>query len=344
MKFKTIYKSLISSLLVALFFACDTPIDQRDRFFLKGRIAIKEKRYNDAIKEFEEAILKDSLFADAWNNKGVALMALEQYEEATFNYTTALQINPTAFSPRYNRSNALFEQKKYTEALADLSQLLQNHEDTAYLYLSRGVILSIQNRKEEAFADFEKAIALNPTNADAYINRGTILFERKEYEKAEADFRKALSLANDNDFAMSNLAVILMDKASYQEALDLLNKAVDKRPEQALYLANRTLVKILLNDLAGAKADMKRALFYDNKSPLVIRNQGILALKEGKTNEGFAHLQQAYQADSTLNQIHYYLGQAYLLLKDKNKACQEWRKSLEIREKKQIKEIEQYCK
>lgn len=340
---------LISFALASVFFACDTPIDQRDRFFLKGKIALTERRYNDAIKEFEEAILKDSLFAEAWNNKGVALTALKQYKEATFDYTKSLQIDAEAFSPRYNRSNALFELQKYEEALADLDKLIQNHKDTAYLYVSRGIILSIQNQKEKAYQDFEKAISLSgnsktPTSADAYINRGTIFFERKEYEKAEADFRKALSFSPNNDFAMSNLAVILMEKASYQEALDLLNKAVDERPEQALYLANRTLVKILLDDVQGAKADMKRALFYDSKSPIVIRNQGILALKEGKINEGFAHLEQAHQLDSTLQQIHFYLGQAYFLLKDKNKACQEWRKSLEIKEKTQIKEMEQACK
>ncbi|TAE89956.1 MAG: tetratricopeptide repeat protein, partial [Runella slithyformis] len=263
---------LILFVLLSVCFACDTPIDQRDRFFLKGKIALTERRYNDAIKEFEEAILKDSLFADAWNNKGVALMALKQYQEAIFDYTNALQIDERAFSPRYNRSNALFELGKYEEALADLDRLIQNHKDTAYLYLSRGIILSIQKEKEKAYNDFEKAISLSgnanaSASADAYINRGTILFERKEYEKAEADFRKALSIAPENDFAMSNLAVVIMEKASYQEALDLLNKAVDKRPEQALYLANRTLAKILVNDVEGAKADMKRALFYDNKSP-----------------------------------------------------------------------------
>ncbi|RMF28848.1 MAG: tetratricopeptide repeat protein, partial [Candidatus Nitrosothermus koennekii] len=50
--------------------------------------------YKEALEAFDKAIAIDPNFADAWNNKGVALAKLKRYEEALEAFDKALEINP----------------------------------------------------------------------------------------------------------------------------------------------------------------------------------------------------------------------------------------------------------
>lgn len=81
-----------------------------------------------------------SLTAIQWFNKGYDYDLKEDYDNAIFAYTKAIELNP----------------------------------EDADAYTNRGVIYDIQGKYDLAIVDYTKAIELNPEDADAYTNRGVI--------------------------------------------------------------------------------------------------------------------------------------------------------------------------
>ena len=336
-------KGLITKILVicGLLAACDSPQDQRNRFFLKAQYQLKKQNLVAAKRLFSEAITKDSTFKDAWNNRGITFLLMGDAQKALYDYNKAISIDSNFFDARYNRANLYYQQQDYALALTDIDRLIATHPDTAKLYVSKGLIMNALQNKQEALLLFEKALSLAKT-PDAYVNRGTLLFEQKKFEAAETDFRQALLIEPNHDFAMANLALLLAEKQQWQPALDLLNKALMQNPNQSNYLNNRAFVKMNLTDLAGAEEDLKRALYYNNQNAWAIRNKAILKTKQNSVPEAITLFEQAYTTDSTTLDLHYYWANALWQAHKKQEACLHWAKSVGRGEKGKD-ELEKFC-
>ncbi|CAD8214852.1 unnamed protein product [Paramecium octaurelia] len=63
--------------------------------------------YNEAIQCFNEAISNNPKYADAWNQKGIALNNLNQYQEAIECPNEAIAINPKNVHAWNNKDNLL---------------------------------------------------------------------------------------------------------------------------------------------------------------------------------------------------------------------------------------------
>jgi len=76
--------------------ACDKAIEINpkdiDAWNSKGLALIAIEYYEGAIKAYDEAIEINPKHADAWNNKGLALSAIENYEGAIKAYDEAIEI------------------------------------------------------------------------------------------------------------------------------------------------------------------------------------------------------------------------------------------------------------
>ncbi|MCX6675440.1 MAG: tetratricopeptide repeat protein [Methanothrix sp.] len=51
-------------------------------------------KHDEAIKAYDEAIMLDPNYADAWNNKGATLNAQGKYDEAIEAYDGAIRLDP----------------------------------------------------------------------------------------------------------------------------------------------------------------------------------------------------------------------------------------------------------
>jgi tetratricopeptide (TPR) repeat protein len=63
-------------------------------------------RYQDARNSFAQATDIDPAFAEAWYNKGIALMNLEKFLEAIRAFDKAIALNPNDHEARQQRDQA----------------------------------------------------------------------------------------------------------------------------------------------------------------------------------------------------------------------------------------------
>jgi len=69
----------------------------------EGEALFEQKKYDEAIRCFNEAIKLNPSYELAWNNKGTALYMLKRYKEAIKCFDEVLKINPNNETAKKNR-------------------------------------------------------------------------------------------------------------------------------------------------------------------------------------------------------------------------------------------------
>ena len=60
----------------------------------KGKLLLEEGNFEDALSNFEQALLQNPSDPDLWNLKGAALRSLGRYDEAIECFNKSLSIDP----------------------------------------------------------------------------------------------------------------------------------------------------------------------------------------------------------------------------------------------------------
>ncbi|HML04325.1 MAG TPA: tetratricopeptide repeat protein [Methanobacterium sp.] len=79
-----------------------------------------------AIEFFDKALKHDDQYFPAWNNKGVALLELEDYSEAEKCFGMVIRLNPADKLALYNRSYALIKLGDNQQAVELLDFFMRN--------------------------------------------------------------------------------------------------------------------------------------------------------------------------------------------------------------------------
>ncbi|MBC8316108.1 MAG: hypothetical protein ISR57_08495 [Bacteroidales bacterium] len=122
-------------------------------------ICFMRKDYQCAFENYSEVIRCDSVYPDAYTNRGMIKHLLGDYKGALQDYNVAIKQTPNDKKAFNNRAAAKMLLKDYNGALRD----------------------------------FDQALMLDPLYADACNNRGRVKYYLGDIEGACADWQKALS-------------------------------------------------------------------------------------------------------------------------------------------------------
>jgi len=217
-----------------------------------GIIYREAGQYEDAIKEYKQALFEDPVnfgalqeLAEVYENLGKLEKAEETYKQAT------------KLKPGYWRGYSLLGYFYYisgrnveAEKMYRLSTELMTENVLDYNNLIAVYYLLGQNDKAKAI--FEKSIAIKPSS-DAYSNMGTIYFFQRRYADALAMYEEAIELGvgEDTHVIWANLADSYRYTPGYSE----------KAPE-AYKSAIKLAKKELEIDTGDAQLRSSLAVFY----------------------------------------------------------------------------------
>ena len=208
-----------------------------DPQYLLGVIAAQQGELELAIALITKALdIKPD--EGAFNNRGLALHQLGQYENALKDFDSAISLNPKNPQSHYNRGNALQEVKQYEAALRSYDQAIALDPSNAEIYNNQGNALQDLRQYEAALRSYDQAIALDPSNANAYYNRGNALQEIKQYEVALRSYDQAIALDPSNAEAFNGRGVCLEKQRKYQSAAPQYLKAIQLNPSYEIALFN----------------------------------------------------------------------------------------------------------
>lgn len=202
-------------------------------FIRKGRIALYNNEYTEAIKHFNVVISRKSDPFEEYFYRGIAKYNLRDYLGAEYDFTRTLEIHPF-----YSR---------------------------AYHY--RGVTYAALMEKGKAISDLNKALEFDPYNAEVLAGRGTVYLQMSMYEKALEDFDEAIMIDNDKAITYLNRAIAHKRLDNYAEALQDCNRAIEKKMLYKEAIAQRGLIKYEMGWFSEALADFNKALNIDENNP-----------------------------------------------------------------------------
>jgi tetratricopeptide (TPR) repeat protein len=111
-----------------------------------------------------------------------------------------------------------------------------------------------------------------------------------------------------------------------------ISRVLRLKPNDPYFLNNRGYVFLMMGEKEQALADINQSIMTDPGNAWAYRNKGIYHLQNGDAPNAIRLLTQALDMSDFIEQGHYYLAQAYLANKEKQKACEHFRQAFEFHE------------
>ena len=204
------------------------------KFYESGESKQKNQDWTGSISDFNSALEISSNYDEAYFQRGVSNLVLENFKQSIEDCTKAIELNPDlGLGPYFVRGAAQHSLGNHEFAITDYSEALEFESEKIskeQVYLQLATCRKELEDYEGALIDLSKAIELNPNYIDAYKIRTQILTDREDYEAAILTVTKLIELDPNNDLFYSTRAVLKDNNRDFKGAISDYTKAIDINP------------------------------------------------------------------------------------------------------------------
>jgi len=208
----------------------------RGNYYLAQRTASATRR---AIAEYQAATAQDSAFVRA---RARAAYAYGLYLDWGWPYP------------------GLGDDSLVARGMREADLVLQQDSLLSDGWMARAYLLSHRDPRSPAGAEaaFRRAIALDPGNAEAYHQYAWLLMISGRDSAAAATYRRALAIDPARAITLDELSLMFIVGRRYAESLVWQDSALAIDSAAFWVLNDRAHTRMLLGDVAGARADAER--------------------------------------------------------------------------------------
>lgn len=154
-------------------------------FLHRGILYTDLKRWEDAIPDFEAALVLDPELASAHVNIGlIYIIKYNNFHKAVRRYTAAIRVDPTYIRAYLCRAEAYHKLKMLQEAMLDYTRVIHMRPDVADYHMARGKLLLEQNKLEFASFHVRQAADLNRGLGASATQQAVVQSFLKNYDQA----------------------------------------------------------------------------------------------------------------------------------------------------------------
>jgi tetratricopeptide (TPR) repeat protein len=228
--------------------------------FNRGNALAALKQFEEALASYDTAIRNRPDYAEAYCNRGLTLAELGQQNAAIASVDRAIAINPNLAQAHSNRGNFLMALGQWSSALASFDRAIALKPSYIEAHYNRGNALLALSKPADALACYEAVIGLQADHAQAFCSRGLAQEELKQWDAALASFDRAIAIKADFAHAHSNRGAVLMALERSEDALASLDRAIAIDPDLAEAHSNRGNVLTALDRWDEAQWSYERAV------------------------------------------------------------------------------------
>jgi tetratricopeptide (TPR) repeat protein len=333
--------------------------------FLEGLLHGAEKRIENEVSSYRDALSKSPDNADMWYNLGGALMDKGDFTEAIGAFRNSIDLDSSKIDVHFNLAAAFFEEKRYSDSESALKRALEDFPENGFLWYNLGYVQASNQKYDLAVQAYKKAVDIDNTMADAYYNMAYIYFKTGDYPKAISTYRRVIELNPERFNAYYHLAFSLDKCKKYDEAIEVYKKILTFRPDDHKSYSKLAMVFHHIGDMEKVKSACIRSLEMEKVSNpeahyylgLVAEDEGDFQLASSELRKSLmqepdfrdAHLRRAVvlrrlkefdeakiEAKEAVRSLgsaaaYYEMGRCYGEQNDNRKAAGAYRKAIEIR-------------
>ena len=172
---------------------------EAEEHFKKGVELQEQKRFQEALAEFDEAIRRDPHSAVAYYGRGNAYYDVGQFQRGIEDLDDAIRLDPGDGGAYNNRGAAYGNLGQFQRSIEDFDEAIRLDPVDAEAYNNRGLAYTRLGQFHLAIQDIDEAVRLDPGNGLAYANRAVAHTFLNNDEAAQRDVERAHQLGFDED-------------------------------------------------------------------------------------------------------------------------------------------------
>jgi tetratricopeptide (TPR) repeat protein len=305
-----------------------------DGYLLEATALINTHDLQGAFANLQKAILVAPADPRGYAALGDLYISQKKYPEALKNFELALQKNPRSAEGLGGEVKMLQAQNLPAKALARVQSQIALAPDDAAFYLLLGQLQLTSKDVNAAEQSLRKALSIDPNNSDVIFQLGQLQQQKGSLDEAKASFEKLVQKNPRDPRPLALLGMVAEAQHDSQRAEQLYRKALGLQPDNAI--AANNLAYLMLQhggdlDMALSYAQTARSAMPD--SPKTADTLASVYLRKGDFQLAQALLNEAVQASPDNQSYRYHLGLAYQGMKDIPKAKSCFQRALEMNPK-----------
>ncbi len=264
----------------------------------RGVSLLASEQFDEAAAAFRRAIAEAPDQPTLWVNLGIALRFGGKPAEARSAFERALG-SPQGFRAAGHQLAQLdMEANDLAGAERQLRAVLAREPGAAEVRNSLGLVLERRGEVPAAEREYAAASQLDPNAAEPRNNLGNLAKRAGRTAQAERFYQDAIAADPYFMGSYNNLALLYQERGENGKAIDLYGRALSKAPKNAVVNNNLASLYFSAGDNAQASALWAKAVELDPTYPSPLNNLAGLALSEGKLDEAEALLARALALDA----------------------------------------------
>lgn len=276
-----------------------------------GRNANAQKRYEDAIKQFDYVVKLESNYSSAYSFRAESYIGLKKYNEAIDDVISALGIDRDrkAFYELQELADSAFEQ---TVAKLKVQKIKEPNEQSWDYDL--GIVYERAAKYNKAIAYYKESLE-KESNIITASRISSCYDDLGDYDKALEYCNQAIALDSVKANYLYEKANILDNAGRTQEAIKTMSDYIANTPDEPAGYYQRGWFKDHFGDIEGALEDYTMAITLQPNEAYAYLNRGVLYRLKGENAKAESDFKQVVRLDSIPEEAecsfyaYYYLGQ-----------------------------------
>jgi tetratricopeptide (TPR) repeat protein len=283
-----------------------SPTELAQAHVLRGTAYFNKGNYDNALKDYNEAIELDPSNPVASYDRGNIRNSVGQYKKAIDDYTKAIELKPTyaaAFNNRcfaYNAKADKGDKDDYDRAVYDCRRAIQLDPKQMNSYLGLGNALNNKGEYDKSLQAYDDAIRWDDKNAKAFLGRCSVYIKISKFNDAIEACSQAVQLEASDPIGWNNRCWARAVVGQLQSALDDCNQALKIHASDPYSLDSRALTFLKMGSFDQAIADYDQALLLQPGRTTSLYGRGIARLKKGDIAGSNNDINAAKQEDPSI--------------------------------------------
>jgi type IV pilus assembly protein PilF len=217
--------------------------ESRKRARIRMELAVgyfEQGQTNVALDELKQVIASDPSFPDAYNQRGLIYMRLNDMRQAEDSFRRAVSLNPRDGNVQHNFGWLMCQQGRYEEAARAYEVAMANpmYAGRAKTLMAQGLCEARAGKTAEAERSLARSYELDAGNPVTGYNLAGLLFRRGDFNRAQFYIRRL----NNSDLANAETLWLgikverrLGDRVAMQQLAEQLRKRFPKSREATAY-------------------------------------------------------------------------------------------------------------
>ena len=329
-----LYTSFIITLLSPAFVFCQSTAQE---WYDKGTKLKGEKKANDAILSFKEAVKLKNDYKEAWYEMGWCQNDVKDYNGAINSLNKARALWARIPKVHFELGYAFEKTNSIDSAINQYNQVLQLNNTYSLAYKQLGYIYYNKSDHQTALTNFLKyeEVAKNPINDYLYwYRKGYMQNALKQYEPAKISLNKSLEFKTDYTNTYLELGFASKNLKLDDDAIGYYKKAIELDPKSHIpYNGIGEVYRDNKKDMNEAMNWYKQTLSINPDERKAKFGMGYCNNSLTNYSEAISYLQKAIRQEPTYTAAYVELGYSQYKTGDNNAALESFNKALTLNPK-----------